>query len=507
MVQSNFSKKWRMKQHQSFLYEPLLEPSMVISSDALIRKGENKRVSVNRKVPSPYKRVSVNRKVPSPYKRNTRVKKDFLDVYPHSVDAIFKNRNIGGYKRKSDKRPSSQFRNDGWGNILASNQKGNAQLKYMCRGSMQPSSSSIQDNKPSQNNLDNYSCSNKYIPVFLSSEAAGIRYSIRSNIGDGLDQGCLTEKFIKLSDRQLKPNNCHLNTSYCTTQNRRQYMEDRIVIDTLGSLNSRYLNQKNSLDHQHSKSETHSNIPLSLFAVFDGHGGSDASQYCCDWISSYLKYQIFLDHNLSSAMKSTFSKIDMDFVRTGLSSGTTACVCVISSKNQIICANAGDSRAILIKADRSIVKLSSDHKPGTKSETKRIIDLGGKITHSGTWRVQGRLSVSRSIGDTALKPFVTSDPDICVYTLNDDDRYAVIASDGIWDVLSNELVSNIVSSYLNSEKENMGRVYKQKLRLVAKQVCTCALADGSHDNLSCIVIDLHARNKGMVSNVPGRFEI
>jgi serine/threonine protein phosphatase PrpC len=66
----------------------------------------------------------------------------------------------------------------------------------------------------------------------------------------------------------------------------------------------------------------------------------------------------------------------------------------------------------------------------------------------GRWRVEGVLAVSRAIGDCSLKPYVTCDPEIVTHELRgEEDLYLVIASDGLWDVMSNEEVARFVIRY------------------------------------------------------------
>lgn len=57
--------------------------------------------------------------------------------------------------------------------------------------------------------------------------------------------------------------------------------------------------------------------------------------------------------------------------------GATSCV-VLLTENKIICANAGDSRAVLCKGSEAIA-LSEDHKPANKAEKKRIVAAGRKV--------------------------------------------------------------------------------------------------------------------------------
>lgn len=79
--------------------------------------------------------------------------------------------------------------------------------------------------------------------------------------------------------------------------------------------------------------------------------------------------------------------------------GCTACVCLITA-DSVICANAGDSRAILVDKKGKVTELSYDHKPDNEGELARV-KAGGGFVDDG--RVQGIIAVSRAIGDWEYK--------------------------------------------------------------------------------------------------------
>lgn len=244
------------------------------------------------------------------------------------------------------------------------------------------------------------------IPSSLGLENVGVRYSLRSSIGDGARQP-IGPTFMER--RELRPNGSHLNTSHWSEEGARKYMEDRYSIEELGFY---YSSQKNLSSYS-----SRSSIPMTYFGVFDGHGGERSSQFCCDYLSSYIRHQAEFPVNLGLSMKQAFQSADNDFCRSGFTDGSAAISCIVIGKEKIICANAGDCRAIVVRSDGSVAKLSRDHKPGVHDETKRITELGGKIVYWGRWRVEGILAVSRGIGDSALKPFITAEPEICEYTI------------------------------------------------------------------------------------------
>lgn len=120
--------------------------------------------------------------------------------------------------------------------------------------------------------------------------------------------------------------------------------------------------------------------------------------------------------------------------------GCTANV-VLITKTEILCANAGDSRAVLGRKGKS-KELSIDHKPDTPSEKRRIERANGFVEDS---RVNGMLALSRSLGDfeykgnPILKPedqIITAYPEVSIEKLSNDCDFVICACDGIWDCMT-----------------------------------------------------------------------
>ncbi|XP_020211587.1 probable protein phosphatase 2C 72 [Cajanus cajan] len=146
-------------------------------------------------------------------------------------------------------------------------------------------------------------------------------------------------------------------------------------------------------------------------------------------------------------------------------SGTTAVV-VIREGEDLVIANLGDSRAVLgTICDGEIipVQLTTDMKPGLPREADRIRSCNGRVfalkeePHiQRVWLPNENspgLAMSRAFGDFMLKDHgIIAIPDISFLTLTSKDQFIVLASDGVWDVLSNKEVSSIVWE-VNSERE------------------------------------------------------
>jgi serine/threonine protein phosphatase PrpC len=213
--------------------------------------------------------------------------------------------------------------------------------------------------------------------------------------------------------------------------------------------------------------------------VFDGHGpyGHKVARYVRDTLPSILSSatkQTYRntkkdeDSGFSSTWKPTivksFKDMDNDLHEKptidSYCSGTTT-VAVVKHGNNLMIINMGDSRAILCtRGDRDElvpIQLTVDLKPGVPSERERIEKCGGRVLalaeEPNILRIwlpdqdSPGLAMARAFGDFCLKDHgLISIPDITHRKLCDKDEFVVLATDGIWDVLSNNEVIKIVAS-------------------------------------------------------------
>lgn len=158
--------------------------------------------------------------------------------------------------------------------------------------------------------------------------------------------------------------------------------------------------------------------------------------------------------------------------------GCTA-VAALIVRNKLFVANAGDCRAILSRSGHPF-PISKDHVASCADERTRVIKEGIKVKWLvDTWRVgPAALQVTRSIGDDDLKPAVTARPEITETSLTADDEFLVMASDGLWDVLSNEDVISIIKDTVKEPA------------MCSKRLATEAVERGSKDNITVIVVFL-----------------
>ncbi|OIV92643.1 hypothetical protein TanjilG_17994 [Lupinus angustifolius] len=242
-----------------------------------------------------------------------------------------------------------------------------------------------------------------------------------------------------------------------------------------------------------------------FFAVYDGHGGTLVAEACRERLHLLLAEEVKMEKeellNWDKVMGSCFFKMDMEIGvgdedgKGGNTMGSTAAVVVVG-KEEIVVANCGDSRAVLSRGGVA-VPLSRDHKPDRPDEKQRIEDAGGVVIDWNGNRVLGVLATSRSIGDHCMKPFVISEPEINVYERTELDEFVVVASDGLWDVVSNKCACEVVRSNINAhmkkkkkknEKEECITSYAAESAALLAEL---AMARGSQDNISVIVIQLN----------------
>ncbi|BES97229.1 PP2Cc [Nesidiocoris tenuis] len=196
----------------------------------------------------------------------------------------------------------------------------------------------------------------------------------------------------------------------------------------------------------------------SYYGVFDGHNGVDAAAYSSCHVHQYLVESPHYPHDPERALKDAFKKTDDRFIdkcnkEKNLDSGTTAvCALLRPKENKLYVAWLGDSQAYLI-ADGESHRMGQIHTPDKPEETKRINDMGGAVLYLGTWRVNGHLAVSRAIGDYTYKPYVISDPDVWVVSLDECNAdFLIIASDGLWDVVTSQVAAKTVYDYITKHK-------------------------------------------------------
>ncbi|KAK3379715.1 phosphatase 2C-like domain-containing protein [Lasiosphaeria ovina] len=271
------------------------------------------------------------------------------------------------------------------------------------------------------------------------------------------------------------------------------------------------------------------------FAIFDGHAGTFAADWCGKKLHIILEDIIKKNPNapIPELLDQTFTAVDAQLEKLPLkNSGCTAAIAVLrwedrvpstqsatgsqaiapavakaaeeASKSEesksventlaapnpeatharlkgtatrqrvLYTANVGDARIILCRSGKAL-RLSYDHKGSDENEGRRIANAGGLILNN---RVNGVLAVTRALGDTYMKELVTGHPYTTETVIQPElDEFIIIACDGLWDVCSDQEAVDLVRNI-------------QEPAAAAKLLVDHALARFSTDNLSCMIVRL-----------------
>lgn len=216
---------------------------------------------------------------------------------------------------------------------------------------------------------------------------------------------------------------------------------------------------------------------LGLFAIFDGHLG--------DGVPAYLQTHLFPNilkeeefwvdpgRSITKAYEKTDQAIlsqTSDLAR----GGSTAVTAILINGRRLWIANLGDSRAVLSRGGQAI-QMTVDHEPNT--EKSIIENKGGFVSNmpGDVPRVNGQLAVSRAFGDKSLKSHLRSDPDVRDANIDVNVDVLILASDGLWKVMSNQEAVDIARKVKDPQK-------------AAKQLAAEALKRDSKDDISCVVV-------------------
>ena len=221
----------------------------------------------------------------------------------------------------------------------------------------------------------------------------------------------------------------------------------------------------------------------SIFGVFDGHGrgGTAAASFIADSLIREGSRALGSLHclgekelnGLPGALRRACSRADMA-LRTHAKfdtymSGTTATMCVIRD-TEVTCANVGDSRIMLAGYGYAPpIALTHDHVPFRPDERARLERAGGRVerwsplpgldtgpprVYLPSTRIPG-LAVSRAFGDLCLDGIISCKPDITRINVDRNHSFIVLASDGLWSMMSMDHVNDFVSRRRNQAAQKV----------------------------------------------------
>ncbi|KAG6486546.1 hypothetical protein ZIOFF_055123 [Zingiber officinale] len=216
---------------------------------------------------------------------------------------------------------------------------------------------------------------------------------------------------------------------------------------------------------------------LGLFAIFDGHLGQNVADYLRANLFENILNEPDFWTDIESAIKKAYERTDTKILEKQAElgrGGSTAVTAILIDGVSLVVANIGDSRAVISKNGVAI-QLSIDHEPSR--ERHLIEEKGGFVTSfpGDVPRVDGRLAVARAFGDRSLKAHLTSEPDVADEIIDEDAEFLILASDGLWKVMSNQEAVDFMKDIKDPQT-------------AARSLTEEAVARKSRDDISCIVV-------------------
>ncbi|EOA26376.1 hypothetical protein CARUB_v10023353mg [Capsella rubella] len=231
----------------------------------------------------------------------------------------------------------------------------------------------------------------------------------------------------------------------------------------------------------------HGDRKQAIFGVYDGHGGVKAAEFAAKNLDKNVVEEVGGkrdESEIADAVKRGYLMTDAAFLKEIDVKGGSCCVTALVSEGNLVVANAGDCRAVMSVG--GVAKaLTSDHRPSRDDERKRIETTGGYVdTFHGVWRIQGSLAVSRGIGDAQLKKWVIAEPETKISRIEQDHEFLILASDGLWDKVSNQEAVDIARPLCLGTEEPL-------LLAACKKLVDLSASRGSSDDISVMLIPLH----------------
>lgn len=228
--------------------------------------------------------------------------------------------------------------------------------------------------------------------------------------------------------------------------------------------------KKNNQDRCTAFSYLEADPELAFFAVYDGHGGTGVANYLKDHLHEFiLSQEEYTEGDVPEAILKSFLAVDSELKTYGNATeltGSTA-TCVLIKHGDLIVANLGDGRAVA-SVGGVCRPLTQDHNTSNPRERERVTAMGGVIKDN---RVGGVLIPTRSFGDFLLKSemdkppwkqVISPVPQIEQFKIDTSWEFLIVATDGVWDAVTNNEALNFVKSKIDNK-------YKDKL--VLSSIC------------------------------------
>eukprot|EP01063_Lacrimia_lanifica_P009872 TRINITY_DN1671_c0_g1_i1.p1 TRINITY_DN1671_c0_g1~~TRINITY_DN1671_c0_g1_i1.p1 ORF type:complete len:526 (+),score=159.89 TRINITY_DN1671_c0_g1_i1:47-1579(+) len=228
-----------------------------------------------------------------------------------------------------------------------------------------------------------------------------------------------------------------------------------------------------------------------FIGVFDGHGGSECAAYVRDLLPITIISSEHFPHDIEQACITAFQKVNASFIsratKLECDAGTTALIAMHWGQ-KIYLANVGDCHSFISRKGDRPLELTPRHTPDNAAEAAAVERRGGSIQcRHGKLRVDGLISITRGFGCKPCTNHTSCVPDCVVHDISPNDDFLVLASDGLWDVMTPQDVEDFVKLKRSELLATPATDAAFPLQDIAVQLSSRAIQLGSLDNVTCLI--------------------
>jgi len=301
------------------------------------------------------------------------------------------------------------------------------------------------------------------------------------------EEFCISSVMNKLKNQQQQDGSSAVNLicGVGKTRGKRNYMED--------------------VDFAFQSFRVTERLNASTYGVLDGHGGKQCADFALEDLPSQIASNLRNGLSFPDTLYTSFVTTDKEFLDSEVgqcNAGCTANVLLYDQERNIMFAgNTGDTRSVLCRYLHSTsaptaFDLTIDRKATDPEEVARIAKAGGFVVNG---RVLGSLAISRALGDRQLKDenkrIVIPDPEISGFIPSKRDQFLIIATDGLWDVMTSQKAVEFVNDLLVEDDllENVSGRSNEEITLRLNQICLNVAVHAvsklkSADNVTVMII-------------------
>ena len=227
-----------------------------------------------------------------------------------------------------------------------------------------------------------------------------------------------------------------------------------------------------------------------LLGVFDGHNGTECAAFARDSLPPEIIASDKFPKNMEQACIESFKAVNVRFLERAkqveCEAGTTALVAFFLD-SRLHLAGVGDCAGVISRSGRA-TKLTRSHTANDPLEAAAVEERGGTVRNvGGNMRVDGVISITRGLGCKPCTDHTSCVPELVSIEICEDDDFLVLASDGLWDVVSPQEAADFIAARKREADASTTPSDENPYKLIAQELCAEAVNKGTSDNVTVVI--------------------